>query len=234
MALLPLVGPWPLFRFLYHYAVGRTPWTGDKPVAMTLPTHRTTQTHTDIRALSGIRTYDHSVWAKEDGSSLRWCAAIVIGAMDIQIQIILISALVRDKWPASSPWWSPPPGTPWPREPVWTTWRKNKSFLYRNANSDRSAVQPVASRYIPTELSRLPGFPCTYINTATWKLIADWSCNSIHSWPWVPAGGGVRWRHASIQRLWQWMPEDTYISPVPNKSLWNWAWLSTAINFTVL
>jgi hypothetical protein len=40
MALQPLVGPWPLDL----YAVGRTPWTGDQPVARPLPTHRTTQT----------------------------------------------------------------------------------------------------------------------------------------------------------------------------------------------
>jgi hypothetical protein len=32
------------FSFLILYAVGRTPWTGDQPVARPLPTHRTTQT----------------------------------------------------------------------------------------------------------------------------------------------------------------------------------------------
>jgi hypothetical protein len=31
--------------FLILYTVGRTPWTGDQPVARRLPTHRTTQTH---------------------------------------------------------------------------------------------------------------------------------------------------------------------------------------------
>jgi hypothetical protein len=40
----PFVGPWPLFSFLVLYAVGRTPWTGDQPVARPLPTHKTTQT----------------------------------------------------------------------------------------------------------------------------------------------------------------------------------------------
>jgi hypothetical protein len=29
---------------IYVYTVGRTPWTGDQPVARPLPTHRTTQT----------------------------------------------------------------------------------------------------------------------------------------------------------------------------------------------
>jgi hypothetical protein len=31
------------FSFLILYTVGRTPWTGDQPVARPLPTHRTTQ-----------------------------------------------------------------------------------------------------------------------------------------------------------------------------------------------
>jgi hypothetical protein len=39
----PVVGPWPLFQFLNLYTVGRTPWTGDQPVARPLPTRRTTQ-----------------------------------------------------------------------------------------------------------------------------------------------------------------------------------------------
>jgi hypothetical protein len=32
------------FSFLILYTVGRTPWTGDQPVARPLPTHRTIQT----------------------------------------------------------------------------------------------------------------------------------------------------------------------------------------------
>jgi hypothetical protein len=32
------------FSLLILYTVGRTPWTGDQPVARTLPTHRTAQT----------------------------------------------------------------------------------------------------------------------------------------------------------------------------------------------
>jgi hypothetical protein len=36
---------WPLFcSFLIILTAGRTPWTGDQPVARTLPTHRITQT----------------------------------------------------------------------------------------------------------------------------------------------------------------------------------------------
>jgi hypothetical protein len=37
----PFVGPWPLFSFLILYTVGRTPLTGDQPVARPLPIHRT-------------------------------------------------------------------------------------------------------------------------------------------------------------------------------------------------
>jgi hypothetical protein len=43
MALKPL-WTWATFQFLNPYTVGRTPWTGDYPVARPLPTHRTTQT----------------------------------------------------------------------------------------------------------------------------------------------------------------------------------------------
>jgi hypothetical protein len=69
MALQPFPEPWPLFQFLNLYTVCRTPWTGDQPVARSLPTHRTTQT--DIHALSGIRTHYPSARAGEDSSCLR-------------------------------------------------------------------------------------------------------------------------------------------------------------------
>jgi hypothetical protein len=35
------------FSFFILYTVGRTPWTGDQPVAGPLPTHRTTQTQNE-------------------------------------------------------------------------------------------------------------------------------------------------------------------------------------------
>jgi hypothetical protein len=37
-------GPWPLFQLPNLYTVGRSPWTGDQPVARQLPAHRTTRT----------------------------------------------------------------------------------------------------------------------------------------------------------------------------------------------
>jgi hypothetical protein len=75
MAQQPLVGPWLLLEFHDRfYTNGRTPWTSDQPVARPLPIHRTIQTqnkHTDIHALSGIRTHNPSVRANEDSSCLR-------------------------------------------------------------------------------------------------------------------------------------------------------------------
>jgi hypothetical protein len=44
MALQPFVFLGRFFGFLILYTVGRTPWMKDQPVAMPLPTHRTTQT----------------------------------------------------------------------------------------------------------------------------------------------------------------------------------------------
>jgi hypothetical protein len=40
------------FSFLILYTAGRTPWTGDQPVARPLPTHRTTQTQNKRRQTS--------------------------------------------------------------------------------------------------------------------------------------------------------------------------------------
>jgi hypothetical protein len=40
------------------------------------------------------------------------------------------------------------PEAGWTPEPVWTTWRREKYCLYRGWNSDFSAAQSVAGRYI--------------------------------------------------------------------------------------
>jgi hypothetical protein len=64
----PLLGFGRFFSFLILNTVGRTPWTGDQPVARPVPTHRTAQTqnkHIGIRASSGIRIHDPSVQADE-------------------------------------------------------------------------------------------------------------------------------------------------------------------------
>jgi hypothetical protein len=40
MSLQPFVGLWTLFSFLIFYTVGRTPWTGDQPVARHTGQHK--------------------------------------------------------------------------------------------------------------------------------------------------------------------------------------------------
>jgi hypothetical protein len=52
MALQPSVGPCPPFSFLILYTVGKTPSSGDQPVARPLPTHRTTQTENKFKHTS--------------------------------------------------------------------------------------------------------------------------------------------------------------------------------------
>jgi hypothetical protein len=67
------------FTFLILNTVGRTPLTGDQPVARPLPTHRI---NADIHTLSGIRTKDPIVRAGEDSAWLRprgqWSAILVL------------------------------------------------------------------------------------------------------------------------------------------------------------
>jgi hypothetical protein len=50
----PLLGPGRFFSFLVLYTVGRTTWTGDRPVARPLPTHRTTQTQNKCTILTSM------------------------------------------------------------------------------------------------------------------------------------------------------------------------------------
>jgi hypothetical protein len=71
----PFVAPWPFFSSLIFYTVGRTPWTGDRPAAKPLPTHRTTQTRNKRTQTSvprvGYEPHDPSVWGGEGSSCLR-------------------------------------------------------------------------------------------------------------------------------------------------------------------
>jgi hypothetical protein len=86
MALQPFVGPWPRLQFPnLFYADGKTPWTNDQPVARPLPT-QTQNKHTDIHALSGIRTHDTSVRTRKTVHALDR-AATVIGKAQIPRKI---------------------------------------------------------------------------------------------------------------------------------------------------
>jgi hypothetical protein len=74
------------------------------------------------------------------------------GVVDVQIHIFLISALVSGEWSASRPGRFTP-GVPTEQkavlapEPVWTTWRIENSWPYRDSNYDLLVVQPVTIRY---------------------------------------------------------------------------------------
>jgi hypothetical protein len=67
----PLLDLGRFFSFLTIYTVGRTPWTGDQPVARPLPTHRTTQTqnkHTQTAMPSvGFERSEDSSYLRQRG-----------------------------------------------------------------------------------------------------------------------------------------------------------------------
>jgi hypothetical protein len=74
----------------------------------------------------------------------------------VLIHILLTSAVAAGESSASRPARFTPgeraPGTDWrgigwTPEPVWTLWRRENSWPYRDSNSDPSVVQSVASRY---------------------------------------------------------------------------------------
>jgi hypothetical protein len=74
MALQPFVGPWPLLQIHNLFLHRRTPWTGDQPVARSLPTQdnrNRINAYTDIHPFNGIQTHDPSVRESEGSSCLR-------------------------------------------------------------------------------------------------------------------------------------------------------------------
>jgi hypothetical protein len=77
MALKPFVGPWPLFSVSWSsYAVGRTPWTGDQPVARPLLPHMTAQTQNKRRQTSMPQVRFEPNWTKTVHTArLLWSAA---------------------------------------------------------------------------------------------------------------------------------------------------------------
>jgi hypothetical protein len=78
------------------------------------------------------------------------------GVVDVHIHVFLTLALVGGKWSLShSGHFTPGERAPVPirqeagcaPELIWTMWRRENSWPYRDSNSDPSVVQPVASRY---------------------------------------------------------------------------------------
>jgi hypothetical protein len=70
------------FSFLILYRIGRTPWTGDQPVARLLPTHRTTQTQNKRAQTSTPRVgFEPTIPVFEGAKTVHAseCAATVIG-----------------------------------------------------------------------------------------------------------------------------------------------------------
>jgi hypothetical protein len=91
MSLQPFVGPWHLFSFLILYTVGRTLWTGDKPVARPLIMHRTTQTQNKRTHTSKPRVgFKHTTPVFERAKNVHAldCAATVVGRLQTYQQII--------------------------------------------------------------------------------------------------------------------------------------------------
>jgi hypothetical protein len=85
MALQLFVGLRPVFQFLNLYTVGRTPWTGDQPVARPLPTHRTTQTQNKRTQTSMPRVEFERAKTVHSLDS----AATVIGTVHTLVQTLL-------------------------------------------------------------------------------------------------------------------------------------------------
>jgi hypothetical protein len=74
MDLQPLSTLAAFFQLINLYTVGRTPWTGDKPVARPLPTHRRSQTQNKRTQISMLRVGFETtipVLQRADGSCLR-------------------------------------------------------------------------------------------------------------------------------------------------------------------
>jgi hypothetical protein len=75
-------GSWPPFQFLNLYTFGRTPWTGDQPVAKPLLAQRTTQTQIKSRGTSMPRVgFEPMIPVFERVKMVHGldCAATVIG-----------------------------------------------------------------------------------------------------------------------------------------------------------
>jgi hypothetical protein len=112
----------------------------------------------------------------------------------------LTSALVGGEWVVSftpRPLYprgkTPPPSVPlgqeagWAPEPVWTTWRRQNYWPYRDSNSDPSVMKPVDSRC--TDYAT-PNFSLCLIKHHAIKTYGEWGYSSTildlgTRWRWV-------------------------------------------------
>jgi hypothetical protein len=100
MALQPFAGHWPFLQFRnLFYTVGRTPWTGDQPVARPLYTHRTTQTQnkhiqTSMPSVGFESTSPASETAKTVHASDRAATAIGIWNINTLYSVVFILTIV--------------------------------------------------------------------------------------------------------------------------------------------
>jgi hypothetical protein len=156
MALQAFVGPWPLFGFLILYTVGRTPWTGDQPVAMPLPVHRITQTQnirpqTSTPQVGFEPTIPAYEWAKTVHALDR--AAFVSGIkLYARWKYGAASALDKDNSSTSGPGRFIPgihytQKFGWTRESVWTLWRRQKSRPCRKFEARSLGCQFLSQRH---------------------------------------------------------------------------------------
>jgi hypothetical protein len=165
MALQPFFGLWPLLQFRnLCYKGGRTPWTGDQPVARPLPTHRTTQTQNTCTQTSMPWVgFEPTIPSFERAKTVHALdgAATVIGLSDIQLIEFRKGARYKHVWPKPNQNLESPnrlnvlvsrllPVIPWStRWTIFNLWNKQKPSTLKQYITSKS--YPL-SRLSPREL----------------------------------------------------------------------------------
>jgi hypothetical protein len=84
------------FSSLILYTVGRTPWTGNQPVARLLPIHRTTQTHNKRKQISMPRMgFEPTIPVFEHAKTVHALdrAATVVGIWSFSVRLYVLHIL---------------------------------------------------------------------------------------------------------------------------------------------
>jgi hypothetical protein len=94
-------GPRPPFQFLNLYTIGRTAWTGDQPVAKSVPTRRTTQTQNQ-RTQTAMRrvAFEPTTPVLERAKRVHAldCVATVIGLLRFQPTYVFPVPILNEFW----------------------------------------------------------------------------------------------------------------------------------------